>query len=125
MKKPNSEKEQNYKRGNAQNYYIPKKRSQKQKTGLCPVAGKCGGCQYLAIPYETQLREKQKQVDKLLSEFAPVDSIIGMKNPFHYRNKIHAVLHHKKNGVISGIYEKGTHKAVSYTHMTLPTICSV
>ena len=112
MKKPNSEKEQNYKRGNAQKYYVPKKRSQKQKTGLCSVAGKCGGCQYLAIPYETQLREKQKQVDKLLSEFAPVDSIIGMKNPFHYRNKIHAVLHHKKNGVISGIYEKGTHKVL-------------
>ena len=31
-------------------------------------------------------------------------------NPFHYRNKVHAVFGHRKDGtVISGIYQQGTH----------------
>lgn len=32
----------------------------KQKAkGLCPNFGKCGGCQYLDVPYEEQLKKKR------------------------------------------------------------------
>jgi 23S rRNA (uracil1939-C5)-methyltransferase len=36
-----------------------------------------------------------------------------MENPYHYRNKVHAVFDHDKKGnPISGVYEAGTHRVV-------------
>lgn len=82
----------------------------------CPYAKKCGGCQYQGIAYEEQLKEKEKKVRKLMKDFGKPEPIIGMKNPYHYRNKVHAVYHHQRNGeIISGIYQEGTHKIVPVT----------
>ena len=64
----------------------------KKEEKLCPVAKKCGGCRYLDVPYDEQLRKKQKQTEKLLGRYGKVKAIIGMENPKHYRNKVHAVL---------------------------------
>ena len=62
------------------------------------------------MPYEQQLAEKQKYIDDLLSVFGPVDKIIGMENPYHYRNKVTAAFRRMKSGeIISGVYEEGTH----------------
>lgn len=41
----------------------------KSEKSLCPVHGKCGGCQLLDMPYEKQLKQKQKQVNKLLKPY--------------------------------------------------------
>ncbi|MGB8451861.1 MAG: 23S rRNA (uracil(1939)-C(5))-methyltransferase RlmD [Anaerocolumna sp.] len=80
---------------------------------LCPVIKKCGGCQLLDISYEQQLKIKQKRVEELLQKFAKVEPIIGMDNPYHYRNKVHAVFDHDRKGnPISGVYEAGTHRVV-------------
>ena len=90
----------------------PKKTETKKPAvkSLCPVHGKCGGCQLLDMPYEQQLKKKQAQVAKLLKPYCQLEKIIGMEDPFHYRNKVHAVFGHKKDGtVISGIYQEGTH----------------
>ena len=54
----------------------------------CPYEKKCGGCQYIDLPYEEQLKKKQKETNKLLSSFGKVKPIIGMKDPWHYRNKV-------------------------------------
>ena len=35
-----------------------------------------------------------------------------METPYHYRNKVHAVLDHRKGNVISGIYEERSHQVV-------------
>ena len=79
----------------------------------CSYAKKCGGCRYQGIPYEKQLQEKERNIKKLLKSYGKVHTIAGMENPYHYRNKVHAVLKHMRNGdVISGIYEEGTHKVV-------------
>ena len=52
-------------------------------------------------------------IEKLLKSYGKVLPILGMDNPYHYRNKIHAVFDRKKNGqIISGIYEEGTHRVV-------------
>lgn len=76
----------------------------------CPISHLCGGCQYVDIPYEQQLAEKQKYIDGLLGAFGPVDNIIGMENPHHYRNKVTAAFRRMKSGeIISGVYEEGTH----------------
>lgn len=84
-----------------------------QSTNNCPVVKKCGGCQLIHLEYEKQLALKQKQVDDLLKKYAKVEPIIGMKNPLHYRNKVHAVFDHDRKGnPISGVYEAGTHRVV-------------
>lgn len=89
-------------------------REKKGKTGkeVCPVFSKCGGCQMLDMPYEKQLEKKQKEVEALLKGFCKVHKIIGMEEPYHYRNKVHAAFGYRKGEVISGVYKEGTHQIV-------------
>ncbi len=49
-----------------------------RKNSLCPVSRRCGGCQYLDIPYEEQLKKKQAQMQALLGRFCKVYPIKGM-----------------------------------------------
>ncbi|MEE1060722.1 MAG: 23S rRNA (uracil(1939)-C(5))-methyltransferase RlmD [Ruminococcus sp.] len=84
------------------------------KRGSCPVYKKCGGCQLQNLTYDEQLRFKQRKVEKLLSKFCKVDTIIGMENPYHYRNKVQAAFRTDRKGrVISGVYQSGTHNIVA------------
>ena len=83
------------------------------KRGSCPVYKKCGGCQLQNLTYQEQLAFKQKKVSKFLSQFCKVQPIIGMENPFHYRNKVQAAFRTDRNGrIISGVYQSGTHRIV-------------
>lgn len=83
------------------------------KNAKCPVMYKCGGCQMLHLEYPKQLKEKQKKAEELLSKFGKVETIIGMDNPDHYRNKAHAAFDHDGRGnAISGVYESGNHRVV-------------
>lgn len=59
---------------------------------FCPYFGTCGGCAYGELSYEAQLALKEKQVRDKLTRLgglsAPlVRPIIGMDEPFRYRNK--------------------------------------
>lgn len=82
-------------------------------TRICPVSRKCGGCQLMNLTYQEQLKFKQAKVVKLLSGFHRVSSIIGMDEPFHYRNKVQAAFGRTRGGeIISGIYQSSTHKIV-------------
>ena len=88
-------------------------RGTRRSNSICPVLNLCGGCQLLDMEYAEQLKFKQKQVEELLKGLCPVKPIIGMKDPFHYRNKVHAVFDRDKRGnIISGIYEENTHHVV-------------
>lgn len=79
----------------------------------CPVAEKCGGCQWINRDYQEQLAAKQTTVRKLLEPFCRVEPIIGMEEPVHYRNKVHAVFgEDRKHNPISGIYEERSHRIV-------------
>jgi 23S rRNA (uracil1939-C5)-methyltransferase len=79
----------------------------------CPYVKECGGCNFQKENYEEELRSKQKLVNDLLSAYCKVEPIIGMENPFHYRNKVHVVFDRdKKNNPISGVYKEGTHYVV-------------
>ena len=50
-------------------------------------------------------------MEELLGGVCPVRPIIGMEEPYHYRNKVHAVFGlDRKNNPISGIYKEGTHR---------------
>ena len=86
----------------------------KTNPDACPLAKKCGGCQLQNMTYERQLRWKQARCEILLKKFGKVEKIIGMKNPYHYRNKVQAAFGRTKNGkIISGVYQSGSHRIVS------------
>lgn len=59
----------------------------------CPVFGKCGGCTLQMLSYEAQREWKRRRVrDALRRELedrsVPVLPVIGMSDPWHYRNKV-------------------------------------
>lgn len=97
----------------------------------CPYAKKCGGCTFQGMDYAEQLKRKQAYVKKCVGELCRVLPIIGMEQPFHYRNKVHAVFDivreergrrrgapGKNRGmapgtIISGVYAAGTHEVIN------------
>lgn len=105
---------------------------EKKQQSLCSVFKKCGGCQYVDMPYQEQLKRKQRQAEQLLKAFGKVKPIIGMEEPAHYRNKVHAVFAFQKGkGIVSGIYQEKSHHVVSVNGCLLEDekadaiICSV
>ena len=57
----------------------------------CPVDARCGGCKSLCVPYTKQLIDKQLRIERLFAPLAPdgtISLIKGMKDPYHYRNKV-------------------------------------
>lgn len=83
------------------------------RNSSCPVYKKCGGCQLQNLSYPEQLKFKQNKVERLLKNFCKVEPIIGMENPYHYRNKVQAAFYTDRRGkIISGVYQSGTHHVV-------------
>lgn len=84
-----------------------------QTSGQCPLYKKCGGCQLQNMTYPEQLRWKQVLVERLLRKFCRVEPIIGMENPYHYRNKVQAAFGLTRDKkIISGVYQSSTHRIV-------------
>lgn len=79
----------------------------------CPAFKRCGSCQLLDLPYNRQLLIKQSKVKRLLSRYKKPEKIVGMKNPYHYRNKVQAAFGVSRGRIISGVYQSSSHKIVS------------
>lgn len=80
----------------------------------CPYEKRCGGCSLLDIPYEEQLRQKKLLAERCLSRFGKVQPVLGMENPYHYRNKVEAAFgRDRSRHIISGPYEEGSHRIVN------------
>lgn len=89
------------------------KKTDRLKQELCPVAKKCGGCRYTDTSYAEQLKIKQRRAEQLIKELGRVKPILGMEEPAHYRNKVHAVFDFQKGkGIVSGIYQEKSHRVV-------------
>ena len=84
----------------------------------CPVARQCGGCQIQEMSYEAQLAWKQKLVSNNLERIGGITEYemyptIGMKEPFHFRNKAQFPVGENKNGeIVIGFYAGRTHYIV-------------
>lgn len=79
----------------------------------CPLIKKCGGCQMQHIPYEKQLLVKQGRVQGLIGRYCRMEKIIGMEQPYHYRNKVQAAFGTDARGrLISGVYQSSSHHIV-------------
>ena len=70
----------------------------------CPYDKKCGGCNLLKHDYAEQLKIKKAALAKLLAPYGRLTEVIGMDEPLHYRNKVHAVFTtDRKGNIISGV----------------------
>ena len=78
---------------------------------FCQHFGVCGGCKWQMLPYELQLRAKQKQVVDALTRIGKVElpecmPILGSKKTQEYRNKLEYGFSNKrwltKEQIISG-----------------------
>ena len=87
---------------------------EKQKAKkVCPVAAKCGGCQWIDKSYEEQLQAKSERLRRLMKPYCRPETVIAMEQPAHYRNKVHAAFGEDRNhNAISGIYEEKSHRIV-------------
>lgn len=85
---------------------------------ICPSARQCGGCQLQALSYEKQLAFKAEKVRGHLERIGgfsdlPMEPIIGMDDPFHYRNKAQFPVGKNKEGhIITGFYAGRTHSII-------------
>lgn len=88
---------------------------------VCPYARQCGGCQIQALSYEKQLCYKENKVRNNLvriggfsDEELPMEPIIGMDNPFRYRNKAQFPVGTDKDGnIVTGFYAGRTHSIIN------------
>lgn len=90
-----------------------KKQIKTGKESRCPVSGRCGGCQFIDVPYKKQLEKKKKATAELLKPFCRLEYIHGMEQPEHYRNKVSAAFtHDRKGNPLSGVYAAESHYVV-------------
>ena len=89
---------------------------------VCRVARQCGGCQLQAMDYQAQLRFKENKVRNNLIRIGGFDPellnrimepIIGMEDPFRYRNKAQFPIGTDREGnLIAGFYAGRTHSII-------------
>ena len=95
----------------------------------CPMARRCGGCQIQEMKYGAQLAFKEGKVRGNLERIGEVPTelldkvmqpIVGMEEPFHYRNKAQFPIGTDKEGhIITGFYAGRTHSIIPNTDCTL------
>ena len=92
---------------------------------VCPSARQCGGCQLQAVSYEEQKVFKEKKLRGHLERIGgfhdlPMEPLIGMDEPYHYRNKAQFPVGRNKEGrIITGFYAGRTHAIIENRDCTL------
>lgn len=88
------------------------KESDNRVKPICPKFNTCGGCDLMHQDYNTQLTFKKNKVIDIMKRIAKLENlnikdVIGMENPYNYRNK--AVFHIENN---IGFYKRDTNEIV-------------
>ena len=111
----------NYGYGKVEKIITPSKDRVEPK---CPVARQCGGCSIQHLSYEKQLEYKQKKVKNCLERIGhferieeKMEPILGMEEPWYYRNKAQFPVGINKDGaIITGFYAGRTHAIIDNIH---------
>lgn len=91
------------------------KRSPQRINSLCPYSQKCGGCAYLHLDYEAELKLKKQQLIDLVNSNGlrlNVHDVCGMAEPVSYRNKIIMSFGRKGKQIQCGFYSDYSHEIV-------------
>lgn len=88
---------------------------------ICSVAKRCGGCTLQHVAYERQLNYKQEIIisaleriggihrEKIETKIAP---ILGMEDPYFYRNKVQYPVRNENGAIKIGFYAKRSHQVI-------------
>lgn len=84
---------------------------------LCPIYKECGGCQLQHLSYEGQLLAKEKQVRDVLTRIGKLENVkvhpvLGMSEPWRYRNKAQVPVGEREGGLIAGFYQQRSHEII-------------
>ncbi len=80
----------------------------------CPSFARCGGCHVQHLPYDYQLQYKTRLVRDSLERIGRLTGvkvlpILGMDNPWYYRNKVRFHVAHRDGRLALGLYAPGSH----------------
>ncbi|MGD9887077.1 MAG: 23S rRNA (uracil(1939)-C(5))-methyltransferase RlmD [Bacilli bacterium] len=89
-------------------------KSEKREIPKCSAFGKCGGCEIMHMSYPAQLAFKKQMSINTLKKIGhltnlPLSGIMGMENPYYYRNKVQIPFQKKNNDVVCGFFQKNSH----------------
>ena len=96
---------------------------------LCPIFGLCGGCEIMHYNYQYQLQFKKQLVIDALTRIAGLNDIevcdvVGMDEPYYYRNKVQVPFGKIKNQVVCGFYKKNSHEIIPFNECYIQPKCS-
>ena len=98
-----------------------KKKSPQRVKPHCSLYGKCGGCQMQHMSYEEQLLVKRSMLMQSIERYANMQipvlekltrETLGMKNPYHYRNKASMPVSQDDDGLLVGLFEINSRRLI-------------
>ncbi|WP_141430423.1 23S rRNA (uracil(1939)-C(5))-methyltransferase RlmD [Bacillus sp. 03113] len=86
----------------------------------CSIYKECGGCQLQHLSYEGQIQAKEKHVQDVIARIGKLNNVkihpvLGMAEPWRYRNKAQVPIGEQEGGLIGGFYQQRTHKIIDMT----------
>ena len=93
---------------------------------FCQHYGVCGGCKWQILPYEEQIKYKQKQVTDNLTrigkiELPEISPILGSKKTQYYRNKLEYTFSNKRWLTAEEVKQEVTYDQMNAVGFHIPT----
>lgn len=91
--------------------------SPNRREPACKYFGRCGGCVMQHLEYNAQLESKKKETEQVLRRISglpfEVSDIMGMYDPYHYRNKAILPIGRDESGnIVIGFYASRSHRII-------------
>ena len=95
---------------------LPDVPSPVRKASDCPAYPRCGGCTARHMNYTATLEAKRKQVEDCLNRIGGISvnvpPVLGMENPWHYRNKTSLPVSGTADSPVLGFFASRSHAVI-------------